>query len=193
MLVNILWIIGFVVGLGIFGILPATFAALKVFAVVDEKGFYRVKTIKLFYQTYCQAFKKMLMPSLIMGGLYAVLFLDYLYFLNQIAVWSYLLIVLHGMMAILLALISLWFVYLSVNHANETKRETFKNAFLVTMAYPVSGVLQLTVFLLGFFLFWFNFNVFTIFLGISLPLLAFTLIAKYVIKKVKQSPVHATN
>lgn len=138
---NLLWISFTIIGLGIFGLFPATAA---MFAVVRK--WVRKEEVPIF-QTFWKYYRKEVVKANLLGIMFLligyILFIEFqiLWGTNQLAY----LIASFGVVAlfIIYAIVLLYFFPVYV-HFNLTKREYFKWPFIIGIIHPI-----LTVFLIA--------------------------------------------
>lgn len=150
---HFLWIAGFVMGLGIFSIIPtsiATFALLNDWkhAVVQS----RVKLISNWWDHFKQALKQYWWVSGIYSLIMIVMVTNYLFLQTQSSLISGVLFYVTLVILILFSLIGLWFSYLVAFSKESSMKEIVQNAIAYTVSrlreILIAGVLIIAVIIL---------------------------------------------
>ncbi len=147
---NVLWFLFTVLGLGIFGILPATIAVFT----ITRKWIIGDSTIhisKLFWKTYKAEFIKGNILGLVFAVIGSILYVDFIFvFVVENSFADYLFFPL-TMMALVYVLTFLHVFPLYV-HYDITVMQTIKNAFFIMVINPISSFLILLSIISIFFL-----------------------------------------
>lgn len=146
-IVNALWCVFTVLGLGIFGIGPATvalFAVVRKWIILSNKEF---KISKEFWKQYKKNFLSGNMLTIIFLGTSTVLFMVLRFYqLTPGEVYSAISYVVLLLMLICL-LVSFYIFPIFVNYSTSIKK-CLKNAFIMTFANPVQTILMIIISLL---------------------------------------------
>jgi len=164
--INILWLLFSILGLGIFGIMPAT---LAVFAIVNkwQNGQESFQVLREYWKYYKDSFLRINLLGLIMLVVGAILYIDLNYFqaaqgvFNQIIKYIFYLF-------IFLYLIDLIYIFPLFLKYEIKLRYIIKNALFFALLTPVETVKIILVLVIIALLFWFLPSLLP-FLGVSLP------------------------
>jgi|SRR5690625_2687307 len=138
---NILWILFTILGLGLFGLFPATVA---MFAIIRK---WQTKKDVPIFSTFWEYYRKEFIRSNFLGIIFLII--GYVLFIEFQILWGsnqmVYFIASFGVVAlfIIYAIVSLYFFPIYV-HFNLTKREYFKWPFIIGIMHPI-----LTIFLFG--------------------------------------------
>lgn len=138
---NILWIIGFVMGLGLFGAFPSTRSVFLlinqgVLTTHDERTLKEIITD--FFQLYRHDFKSTNKFAIIYVAIYATLMFDF----NAVAIMPVKIRVFFlTLLIILLFYVFLTNVYLLMNEQIVFGKVLFKKIMIMPMAFPIASVL----------------------------------------------------
>ncbi len=188
--VNILWIVFTVLGLGIFGIMPATLAML---GIIKKwfKGKENVEVFKEFWQIYKKYFVKINVIGLIMFLIGVILWIDLRYF-NSLDGIQYFIIRYLIYMIITLYFIDLMYIFPITIQYQLKKLDIIKNALFFIFLTPIE-TLQMVLGVVGVvFLFRFLPSLLP-FLGISIPVFIITWISEKTFEKVENKVRQSKN
>ncbi|MBP1969258.1 putative membrane protein YesL [Virgibacillus natechei] len=146
---NVLWFLFMVLGLGIFGIFPATIA---MFTIIRKwiMGDTNRRMFPLFWETYKTEFIKSNKLGVIFAVIGFILYIDLLFvFTVENTYAGYLFFPL--IMMALVYVLTLLYVFPVYVHYDITIRQTIKNAFFIMVFSPISSaLLVLSIFTLWF-------------------------------------------
>jgi len=164
--VNILWILFTLLGLGIFGIMPAT---LSMFGIIKMwiKGKENIEVIKVYWEIYKKYFVKINIIGLIMFIIGVILLIDLRYFNSLVGV-QYFIITYFIYLIITLYFVNLMYIFPITIQYQLKKKDIIKNALFFIFLTPIE-TLQMVLGVFGVaFLFRFLPSLLP-FLGISIP------------------------
>lgn len=138
---NILWVGGIVLGLGVFGFFPATIA---LFAVVRKWVMHELDTpiFKTFIQSYKKEFLKGNLLGMIIVGCSLVLYIDY-HFIQMSTHSIVPLFTLPLGIVILLFICTLFYVLPMFVHFDMKMKELWRNAFFMMLMNPFLTLMML--------------------------------------------------
>ncbi len=180
--VNILWIVFTIMGLGIFGIMPATISMLGIIKKWFD-GKENVEVFKEYWQIYKANFIKINIIGLIMFVIGLVLIIDLRYF-NSLSGVHYLIIRYFIYLIIFLYFIDLIYIFPITIQYQLRKRDIIKNALFFGFLSPLE-TLQMILGLIGVTFLFRVLPSLLPFLGVSIPVLVIIWASEKAIKKVE--------
>ncbi|MBM7580126.1 YesL family protein [Jeotgalibacillus terrae] len=146
---NILWILFTVIGLGIFGLFPATVAMFTIAKQWMIEKDLSLKIFKQFTHVYFQQFVKANLYGVIFGVIAYIIYIDFMFIYSNEQLGIYLLPVIGLMAVIFTAMLAFFFpVYV---HFELSFWKYLKQTFLITIASPFQYVIiLLSAIALGF-------------------------------------------
>lgn len=179
---NLLWILFTIIGLGIFGFMPATLAA---FSIVDKylKGQENIKMFKEFWQVYKRNFLKINLIGLIMIVIAVILYVDLSYFQERSGfIFSFLsLIIWLFIFFYLFVFVYIFPIYLKYD---LEIRHILKNALFFVFITPLETVQMIMAFFITLIFFRYLPSLLP-FLGITLPIFLIAWVANKTTSKVE--------
>ncbi|MFS0637728.1 DUF624 domain-containing protein [Mesobacillus foraminis] len=149
--INLLWLASVMLGLILFGILPATVAMFTVVRDLLIKEATGKQIFKTFFLTYKSEFLKSNAMGLIIVSIGVFLYLDFLFIQNMAGVSYYVLFT--GLMFIsLVYVIALLYIVPVYVHYNLSFYQYFRHAVLIAMVSPVMTILMLLGLIILYFL-----------------------------------------
>lgn len=160
---QLIWLMGLVLGLGIFSLIPTT---ITTFQFINEvKGnveISRMKELKFWWSNFRDNLKRTWKYSIIYSLLGFIL-ISNLYFLSyQASILSMLVYFITFLLIFILIFIGVWFAYLMALYPEVGDREILQNA----VAYPMAHILEMIIILV------FTIGLLLVFQEVSLGLLA---------------------
>ncbi len=180
--VNILWIVFTIMGLGIFGIMPAT---LSMFGIIKKwfDGKENVEVFKEYWQIYKTNFIKFNIIGLIMFVIGLVLIIDLRYF-NSLSGVQYLIIKYFIYLIVFLYIMDLIYIFPITMQYQLKKRDIIKNALFFGFLSPLE-TLQMILGLIGVTLLFRVLPSLLPFLGVSIPVFVIIWASEKAIERVE--------
>lgn len=181
--VNLLWILFSLLGLGIFGIMPAT---LAMFAIIKkwQNGQASIKVFREYWKYYKDSFLRINLLGLILLLVGVVLVIDLNYFRSAEGIFN-LLVKYFFYLLIFLYIIDLIYIFPIFLKYQTKLRYIIKNALLFALLTPLETI-KIVLGLVVVILFFWILPSLLPFLGISLPVLLICWISSTTIDKVEE-------
>lgn len=152
---HVLWVVGFILGLGIFGLVPTTITSFEIMnEASDERTRSRLKIFSFWWGSYQKNLKAYYQTSALFNLYGVILFINHSFLNLQTSFLTYILFYLTILLFILGGLVFLWFSFVAANYSNLTKREILQNAIAFPLARPVEMVAFFTVFITVSLMIW---------------------------------------
>lgn len=141
-LINVLWIGFTILGLGIFGFIPATIA---MFSVIREWAIFKqdTKIVSKFWSHYRSNFKKSNLFGLMISAVGLILFVDFMLFKSMGGFVSTIFIIVISSIGIMYVLTML-FIFPVFVHYNFKKLQIIKFSIMMSLAYPHYTIIMLS-------------------------------------------------
>lgn len=139
---NIFWYIGVILGLGVFGIIPATICTYRIFKQTSS-DFQRPR-LRIFHEwgtAYKEEMKKHALVSFAFSMVAMILILNYSYLRSMVGLATLVIFYLTLILGLFLIIVALWYAFVAAYYPKLPKREIFQNA----ISFPLLRVLEMTV------------------------------------------------
>lgn len=147
---NILWVLFTIIGLGIFGVFPATvsmFTILRNLLLKQDKPIF-----KTFFQTYKKEFLKANAVGLITFGVAYILYIDLL-FLDRIEGLLFNVFQIGLIVVVIIFLITLFYIFPVYVHFELSFLNRFKHAMLIGIFSPLMNIAMIIGFIALYYLY----------------------------------------
>ena len=174
MYLNILWIGGWILGLGILGFFPATLAV-----VVTIREWREGDGDLSFTKTYFRAWKKHFIKANLFGYFYMIigfiLYIDYLWLLNIESSFASVMFVIFILLAVLY-IVSLLYLFPVYAHFDTGFIQTIRHAIILGFFSPFTTILMAIMLAIIAYT-WLNIQGLMVVVGMSIPLYVITSLA----------------
>lgn len=142
MVTNALWILGVIIGLGFFSIIPSTITIMDIYQQFDHpRKRDRLKPWSFWKEHFFIRLRENWRLSFLFSLLFVILFINYGYFNLSSSLFSYFLFYITILLIFVVFLIGLWFCYIRSYYKDLNWKETLMNA----VAYPVSHLVEMLI------------------------------------------------
>lgn len=160
-----LWVIGFLLGLGVFSLLPTTVTAFDlVREATDQYRGARLQGITYWWKQFKKNFKKYFVVSFVYHIILFVLAMNYSFLSRQSSMLTYFLFYLTIFLILLAMIVVFWFGFIASKYPHLSTKEIIQNAIAFTISRLVEMIIHFTL-LIGLHLIIWNIspglNVFT--------------------------------
>lgn len=132
---NLLWFLGFVVGLGVVGLFPSSIAVIHLWQYrKDPSRLIRANLWRDYWQVYGQSIRTYWKESGLFSLSLLIILITVYYLSQRGSVGAMLLFYLNTISFILFCLVGEWFIYLSARFETYSRIERLRNALSYTMA-----------------------------------------------------------
>lgn len=139
---NALWVLGFVLGLGVFAIVPSTITIIDIYQQFSHpRKRDRLKMWRFWKEHFFKYLKKYWFTSFLFSLLFFVLFINYGYLNMASGLLSYLLFYITIFLVFIFFFVWLWFCYIRSYFTEVSIKETLVNA----IAYTVSHFFEMLI------------------------------------------------
>lgn len=155
MATNALWVLGVILGLGFFSILPSTITVIDIYQQFSHpRKRDRLKIWLFWKEHFFSHLKKYWGLSTLFSLLFVVLFINYGFFNITAGLLSYLLFYITIFLIFIFFLIWLWFSYIRSYYAEISIKETLINAVAYTMTHLIEMLIMVVLLIAALLLIW---------------------------------------
>lgn len=139
---NALWLLGLILGIGIFSLIPTTITVFQLFNEMrTERSRYRLRVWRLWKQRFKTNLKTYWKSSLVFIVLFAILFVNYVFLGTATGLLTYGLFYITIFLILLVFFIFLWFSFILAQIEELNMKEVIKNA----ISYPVVHFIEMII------------------------------------------------
>lgn len=152
---HILWVAGFIVGLGIFGVIPTTITTFEIVKEAsDEYTRPRLKIMKFWWKNYKKNFKKYALMSGLFSLFEWILLINYSFLNTQTNFITYIVFYVTIFLFILSLILLLWFSFIAAYYPNMNLKEKAQNTISFPFSHAVEMIILYTILGTLYYLLW---------------------------------------
>lgn len=155
MATNALWVLGMIIGLGIFSIIPSTITIFDINKEFDHpRKRDRLKIWQFWKEHFFSHLKKYWGISVLFTILFIIMFVNYMYLSIASGILSYFLFYITVFLIFIFFLVGLWFNYIRSYYPDISIKETLMNSIAYTVTHLIEMLIMVVLIVAAFLLIW---------------------------------------